>query len=198
MFWAITLRHFKKITKNCKTKMEKYQKGENLDFIQDTIKIVLSELEKVFPEEINVETKVMHVKGGSKLRNLIPVATNQCTAQGFSILVGSGNAVQKLISLAEVLKRRSKKMVLLQANCLRFTTVEEIWTPLDEQEDLDALKVVRQIPFMAIFLVAKSDVKASALTKFASDNAFWSVQAKKLSTFIKADNEVKRVKRKRT
>jgi len=180
--------------------MEKYQKGENLDFIQDTIKIVLSELEKVFPEEINVESKVIHVKGGSKLRNLIPVATNQCTAQekGFTILVGSGNAVGKVVTLAEVLKRRSKKLALLQANCLRFSITEEIWSPIDEQEDLDALKVVRQIPFMAIFLTAKSDARASALANLASDNIFWSVQTKKLSTFIKADNEVKRVKRKRT
>ena len=181
--------------------MEKYEKAENLDFVQDTIKIVLSELESAFPQEVNVQSKVMHVKGGSKLKNLIPVAGNQAQDKGFTIIVGSGSAVGKVVTLAEVLKRRNKKTTFLQANCVRFTTVEEIWNPRpDEQEDLDALKVVRQIPFMAIFLAVKSDSRDADLAKLSANNACWSVQSSKLSSFIKAENEVnaKRTKRKRT
>ena len=85
--------------------MEKYQKGENLDFIHDIIKQVLEELSLVFPNEISTSTKPMHVKAGSKLRNLIPVATNQCTRedQGFSVIVGSGNGVTKAVIVGPII-----------------------------------------------------------------------------------------------
>ena len=179
--------------------MENYQKGENVDCMNDTIKEVLAELSSLFPQEIDDSTKVIHVRGGSKLKNLIPVATNQCTREdhGFTVIVGCGNAVGKVVSLAEVLKKRCK-VKLLQANTVRFTSVEEIWNPTLEQEDvLEALKVVREIPFMAILLMAKSESRTQIMKKLTYP---WTQQLG-LSTFCKVgkiDNVKKKTKKKRS
>ena len=177
--------------------MENYVKGENVEFMSDTIKEILEELSTIFPQEISTSSKVIHVRGGSKLKNLIPAATNQCTRedQGYAVVVGCGNAVGKVVSLAEVLKKRCK-VKLIQANSLRFTSVEEIWNPTIEQEDvLEALKVVREIPFMAILLMAKTESRTQVMKKLTFP---WTHQVNNLASFCKIENSNKKTKKKRT
>ena len=54
--------------------MNSYSKGENVSFAKDTIEESVSELQATFPDLINDASKVMMVKNGSKLKNLINVA----------------------------------------------------------------------------------------------------------------------------
>ena len=50
-----------------------------------------------------------------------PVIYYRCDAQNFTIIIGYGPALGKVVSLAEIVKRKSK-CDLLQANSIRFTT----------------------------------------------------------------------------
>jgi hypothetical protein len=48
----------------------------------------------------------MKVKPGSKLRNLIPTSIGAFNESGLVLFSGSGPAVTKVVSIAEIVKRR--------------------------------------------------------------------------------------------
>ena len=82
--------------------MELYEKGENHSFVEKTMEDVIDEVRDAFPHLITeMEVRPICVKAGSKLRNLIPAAINQCK-KGLTVLVGSGTAVGKVVSLSEM------------------------------------------------------------------------------------------------
>ena len=167
--------------------MNSYSKGENVSFAKETIEETVSELQAALPELIKDTSKVMTVKNGSKLKNFIPVAVQQVdTNLNYTIISGFGPAVGKVISLAEIVKKRSKCKIV-QVNNVRYTMEDEHWVPKDGEDDLDPLKVVRHIPLMTIFLV-KSD---SADLSLLPNN--WTKQTS-LDQFLNLENGPKKKK----
>ena len=168
--------------------MNSYSKGENVSFAKETIEETVSELQATFPDLINDASKVMMVKNGSKLKNLITVAVQQVdTNLNYTIISGFGPALGKVISLAEIVKRRSKSKIV-QVNNIRYTTEDEHWVPKEGEEvDLDPLKVVRHIPMMTIFLVKSDCVDLSILP------SNWTKQTN-LEQFLNLENGPKKKK----
>lgn len=145
--------------------MDHYEKGENVSHLSETEESIVQELHSAFPDVVKDKTsKVLAVKAGSKLKNLIPVALNQCRDQHYTIITGFGPGVGKAVSLAEIVKKRVNASCVMQANSVRFTTVEEHWDPKENASQLDPLKVVRNIPFIGIFLTTTNlDLQETSL-----------------------------------
>lgn len=122
--------------------MEYYYKGKNVDEPWDKSRIPIPGL----PEEFIW----MHVNCGSKMRNLLGYAINEFNSDTYKAIVwsGSGNAVSKTISCAEIIKRRYKEIYQINKICYRRN--EEHWEPL--MKDLDPLVVVREVPTIHILL----------------------------------------------
>lgn len=57
--------------------MNNYTKGENFSFSDKSVEDVLGELKCSYPDIVGDVTKVMTVKNGSKLKNLINAAVQQ-------------------------------------------------------------------------------------------------------------------------
>ena len=78
--------------------MEHYEKGQNVE-------PELTREDIPFPG-INPEFKWMQVKAGSKLRNIIGPATEAMKEVGSVVFSGHGPAVAKVVSCAEIVKRK--------------------------------------------------------------------------------------------
>lgn len=94
----------------------------------------------------------MQMRGGSKLKNFITPSINSLNSSDFVIISGSGPAVTKVVSCAEVVKRRYRppRSQLIQLTKISYRAVEEQWEP--KTEDLEPLKVIREIPQIDILL----------------------------------------------
>lgn len=118
--------------------MENYTKGEVKEVDEPPI----------FPlDETGIQ---MRVTGGSKIRNLMGFAMKKIKEPGIKKMSwnGSGNAVTKTVSCAEIMKRRIKG--LHQITKIRYRRVEEYWEPA--VEGLERLKVNKDIPAISILL----------------------------------------------
>lgn len=118
--------------------MENYTKGE--------VKEV--ELQPVFVlDNSGIE---MRVNAGSKIRNLLGYSMKKMKEPGIKQISwnGSGNAITKTISCAEIMKRKFKD--LHQITKIRNRRIEEYWEP--KIEGLERLKVNRDIPAVSILL----------------------------------------------
>ncbi|XP_075237577.1 ribonuclease P protein subunit Rpp25 [Lycorma delicatula] len=120
--------------------MENYSKGKNVEEEWDKDKIPIPDL----PENFTW----MHVKGGSKMYNLLEYAISAYKETGVVLWSGSGAAVGKTVSCAEIMKKRHKGVHQINKICYR--KVQEYWTPL--RDDLDELVVTREIPTIHILL----------------------------------------------
>ncbi|XP_064542893.1 ribonuclease P protein subunit p25-like protein [Drosophila montana] len=91
----------------------------------------------------------MHVKGGTKVSNVIGYAQSALDKGEYRSLVwsGSGGGVVKTISCAEVLKRSHP---LYQLTRMGYTSVEEHWKP--QMDGLEEIIVNRQIPTLHILM----------------------------------------------
>ena len=78
--------------------MEHYFKGKNVEHEE----VLDEELSRILPPEF----KWIRVKAGSKINNLMGPATGALKDQGIVLISGSGTAVTKVVSCAEVVKRR--------------------------------------------------------------------------------------------
>jgi len=120
--------------------MEHYFKGENVEHEE----VVDEDLRKVLPSDHTW----IKVKPGSKINNLIGPASAALKGSGIVLISGSGPALTKVVSCAEVVKRRCKASYQTTKLCSRL--VEENWEPT--REDLEPLKVTREIPSLQIAL----------------------------------------------
>ena len=68
-----------------------------------------------------------------------------------SVLGGSGPNTEKVVTLAEIIKRRNKHVK--QVTKIGEKTVREFWDP--KTEELDPLVVIRQIPTIHVLLEIK-------------------------------------------
>ncbi|XP_039480780.1 ribonuclease P protein subunit p25-like protein isoform X2 [Drosophila santomea] len=91
----------------------------------------------------------MHVKGGTKVSNVIEFAQAALNKGEHRCVVwsGSGGGVVKTISCAEVLKRSHP---VYQVTRMAYTSVEEHWKP--QMEGLEEIIVTRQIPTLHILM----------------------------------------------
>ncbi|XP_017125777.1 ribonuclease P protein subunit p25-like protein [Drosophila elegans] len=91
----------------------------------------------------------MHVKGGTKVSNVIEFAQAALNKGEHRCVVwsGSGGGVVKTISCAEVLKRSHP---VYQVTRMAYTSVEEHWKP--QMDGLEEIIVNRQIPALHILM----------------------------------------------
>nr|CAD7432376.1 unnamed protein product [Timema monikensis] len=89
-----------------------------------------------------------HVSAGSKMRSVLGFAMKSFKDERCIVWTGSGPAISKTISCAEIMKRRYRNTH--QITKIGYRKVEEFWEP--QIEDLDPLVVVREIPIIHILL----------------------------------------------
>ncbi len=178
--------------------MDHYQKGKNIDMADCLEAEIRENVATVITQESAESLTVMHVKPGSKMKNFIVPCVKQANDIGYTLFFGTGAAVGKLISIAEIVKRRlgnSKSHSgqpngtplpgVIQANKIMFSSLEEHWEPKDNKDGLEPLKVTRQIPAIAILLLVVKDGKLD-LTELISES--WTVQNQSLSDFLGVSN----------
>nr|CAD7200900.1 unnamed protein product [Timema douglasi] len=88
------------------------------------------------------------VSAGSKMRSVLGFAMKSFKDERCIVWTGSGPAISKTISCAEIMKRRYRNTH--QITKIGYRKVEEFWEP--QIEDLDPLVVVREIPIIHILL----------------------------------------------
>lgn len=130
--------------------MENYEKGEVID--QCPGPPPFKDLKEGFVH--------MKVQPSSKLRHLLEFAHKafQDPSKTQMVFTGSGRALERTITCVEIMKRKHKG--LHQVNKVCYKKVEEVWLP--KSDDLDKLKVVREIPAIHI-LLSKDPVDATQL-----------------------------------
>lgn len=152
---------FKK-TKDYQTMMH-YQKGENVE--EEITK------ENLPFENLPKDFLWMHVKGGTKVSNVIDYAKKALDNSEYRTLVwsGFGGGIVKTISCAEILKR---SYPLHQITRLTYKTIEERWEP--QMEGLEQIVANRQIPCIHILLTLDViDDNTIGLQKSGSKTNFW-------------------------
>lgn len=122
--------------------MENYTKGEVIEQ-----EVGLAELPF---KDVHESCVHMKVHAGSKIRNILGFAITafKDEAKKQIVFTGSGHALNKTVTCVEIMKRKFKNVYQLNKICYR--KVDEIWEP--KTEDLDKLKVVREIPTIHILL----------------------------------------------
>ncbi|XP_002005010.2 ribonuclease P protein subunit p25-like protein [Drosophila mojavensis] len=113
----------------------------------------------------------MHVKGGTKVSNVIGYAQSALDKGEYRSLVwsGSGGGVVKTISCAEVLKRSHP---LYQVTRMGYTSVEEHWKP--QMDGLEEIVVNRKIPTLHILMsLDELDDSIDGLQKPNTTSDFW-------------------------
>uniref|UniRef100_A0A8C6LMT5 Ribonuclease P/MRP 25 subunit-like n=1 Tax=Nothobranchius furzeri TaxID=105023 RepID=A0A8C6LMT5_NOTFU len=97
------------------------------------------------------DTPEVRVKDGSKIRNLLRFALSRLEASPSRIVFTAvGKGVSKAITCAEIVKRRLKG--LHQVTKLTYSSVVEVWEPLEPAAGLDSLTVNRNLPAIWILL----------------------------------------------
>uniref|UniRef100_A0A671Y5V8 Ribonuclease P/MRP 25 subunit-like n=1 Tax=Sparus aurata TaxID=8175 RepID=A0A671Y5V8_SPAAU len=91
------------------------------------------------------DTPEVRVKDGSKIRNLLRYALSRMEEGGVAV-----EGVSKAITCTEIVKRRLKG--LHQLTRLLYSTVVEVWEPLEPAAGLDSLTVNRNVPAIWILL----------------------------------------------
>lgn len=145
--------------------MENYSKGANEEEPWDITKVPIPNL----PEDITW----MKVAPGSKMRNVLDFALRAMESQECILWSGSGPALTKAISCAEIMKHKCASLHQVSAICYR--KVIEYWDPLIET--LDQLKVTREIPTIHILLSKQPlDPKLSGYQGPSNKSVFWKTQ----------------------
>ncbi|KAL7052694.1 hypothetical protein ACKWTF_004964 [Chironomus riparius] len=149
--------------------MENYRKGKNVE----------EELSKEhIPIEMIPENFLwMHVKGGTKVSNVVDFAEKAFKSGEYRSVVwsGCGGGVPKTISCAEIMKRNLKE--LNQVTRLAYQKIEEYWDPL--LSGLDQIVVTRRIAAVHILLTLDQiDPKANGYQQTNVPTKFWPVPKK--------------------
>ena len=89
--------------------MELYEKGKNVSLVSSTIQDVNDEIREALATEDDCSEDridVIEVKASARLRNLVPTVLHRCKSEGtkgfFAVIVGHGAAVQKVVTLGEM------------------------------------------------------------------------------------------------
>ncbi|XP_017771796.1 PREDICTED: ribonuclease P protein subunit p25-like protein [Nicrophorus vespilloides] len=130
--------------------MDNYKKGKNVEEPLEKNRIGIQNLPDNF--------LWMHVRGGSKIRNLLTHALGELPNAKHVVWTGFGQSVGKAITCAEIMKRECGNS-LYQVNSISYRLVEEYWDPVTPE--LDQLVVKRKLPMIHILLSTETlDCKA--------------------------------------
>ncbi|XP_055853440.1 ribonuclease P protein subunit p25-like protein [Episyrphus balteatus] len=143
--------------------MMHYRKGENVEEEISKENLPFDNLPKDF--------LWMHVKGGTKVSNVIDYAKKSLDKAEHRTLVwsGYGGGIVKTISCAEILKR---SYPLHQITRLTYKKIEEHWEP--QMEGLEQIVANRQIPCIHILLTLDEvDDNTTGLQKSGTKTCFW-------------------------
>ncbi|GLV32307.1 Ribonuclease P/MRP subunit p25 [Carabus blaptoides fortunei] len=121
--------------------MENYCKGKNVEEPLQKDNIPIPNLPDNF--------LWMTVSAGSKIQHLLRSALAEFPKHRAVVWSGSGPAVGKVVSCAEIMKKKHGGS-LYQLNKICYRTVEEYWDPL--VENIDQLVVKRRLPVIHILL----------------------------------------------
>jgi len=122
--------------------MDHYCKGKNQEELLSKDNVPISNL----PEEFSW----IEVTGSTRIKNIIGNLGKMLRQDKFLVLSGSGQSTSKVVSIAEILKRRHKH--IQERIELGERLVQEFWEPKDEDECLDTLVVTRRIPTIHVLL----------------------------------------------
>ena len=121
--------------------------------------------------------------GSSKVRTMVGSLAKSLRQDKCLVLSGSGPHTSKVVTMAEIIKRRQKHC----GQSIEFgeRTVQEYWEPRDEEEGLDSLVVTRRIPTIHILL----EVNKSSSTKLSPDDelceALWPEESNRVNNIRK-------------
>uniref|UniRef100_A0A8D8XGG4 Ribonuclease P protein subunit p25-like protein n=1 Tax=Cacopsylla melanoneura TaxID=428564 RepID=A0A8D8XGG4_9HEMI len=142
--------------------MENYSKGSNEEEPWDLSKVSIPSI----PEDITW----MKVSPGAKMRNLLEFALKDFKDKDQILWSGSGPAINKTISCAEIMKHKFSSVHQISTVCYR--KVIEYWDPLIDA--LDQLKVTRDIPTIHILLSKQLlDTTVSGYQDPGNKSVFW-------------------------
>ncbi|XP_065084809.1 ribonuclease P protein subunit p25-like protein [Ochlerotatus camptorhynchus] len=143
--------------------MMHYKKGKNVE-------------EELTKEQIPIEVLPgqflwMHVKGGSRIFNLVDYARKALESgdQRTVVWSGTGGGIGKTISCAEIMK---KDFELHQITRVCYRKVEEYWDP--QQEGLEQIVATRNIPSIHILMsLDEIDPKTPGYQHSKTRTTFW-------------------------
>lgn len=185
--------------------MELYEKGKNNSLLSDTVQDVKDEIiEAFYSEEGDVEENidVIEVKASARLRNLVAIVINRLknNKKSLVLLVGKGAATGKVITLSEMVRKRLNNKNVKQWNSIKFTEEFEEWIPRENESQLEALKVARKIPFMAVLITAQEcslTTPPNSWTRQVELQSFLNVNGNRTSNKVSQQSNRKKTPRKK-
>ena len=122
--------------------MDHYYKGENQEESLTRESVPISGL----PERFSWE----EVTGSTRVRSVVGLLCKRLREERALVLSGSGPHTSKVVTLAEIIKRKQKHVVTTVQTGERV--VKEFWEPKEDLDGLDTLVVTRRLPTLHILL----------------------------------------------
>ena len=97
------------------------------------------------------------VTGATRVRAVVGSLCKTLRQEKALVLSGSGPHTAKVVTLAEIIKRKHKQVVMTLQPGER--EVKEFWEPKEEEEGLDTLVVTRRLPTLHILLDINRDLE---------------------------------------
>ena len=97
------------------------------------------------------------VTGATRVRAVVGSLCKTLRQEKALVLSGSGPHTAKVVTLAEIIKRKHKQVVMTLQPGERV--VKEFWEPKEEEEGLDTLVVTRRLPTLHILLDINRDLE---------------------------------------
>ena len=97
------------------------------------------------------------VTGATRVRAVVGSLCKTLRQEKALVLSGSGPHTGKVVTLAEIIKRKHKQVVMTLQPGER--EVKEFWEPKEEEEGLDTLVVTRRLPTLHILLDINRDLE---------------------------------------
>ena len=108
------------------------------------------------------------VTGATRVRAVVGSLCKTLRQEKALVLSGSGPHTAKVVTLAEIIKRKHKQVVMTLQPGER--EVKEFWEPKEEEEGLDTLVVTRRLPTLHILLDINRDLED---TRHGFHEAVW-------------------------
>ena len=122
--------------------MNHYYKGKNTEEVLSRETVPFTDLPETWTWS--------EMTGASKVRSEVGSLSKSLRQDKCLVVSGSGAHVNKVVTVAEIIKRRQKHVD--QRIELGERVVQEYWEPKDGDEGLDSLVVTRRIPTIHIVL----------------------------------------------
>ena len=149
--------------------MEHYYKGDNQEEVLCKERVPIAGLPPSYGW--------LEVTGSTRVRPVVGSLCKQLRQEKALVLSGWGPHTSKVVTLAEIIKRKHKHAVLTFQPGERV--VKEFWEPKEESEGLDTLVVTRRLPTLHILLDISRENRQSRPDLF---EAIWGDEDRKQNT----------------